>query len=129
MCPDGNFLPQVPEPVRRSHLQNLIVTKEEGFTGDMKMKGSLGCRDHEMVEFRILGAGRSKRRLTTLDFKRTDFGVFKYLCGGVTRESPQVKTGARKLGNILGWDNLLQAYERSIPTSMKMGKMPGGLHG
>lgn len=49
----------------------------------MKIKGSHGCRDHEMVEFGTLGAGRSKRKLTTLDFKRADSGVFKYLCGGV----------------------------------------------
>lgn len=83
MCPDGNFLPQVPESVRGSNLQNLILTKEEGFTGDMKIKSSLGCRDHEMVKFRIHGAGRHKRKLTTLDFKRADFGLFKYLCGGV----------------------------------------------
>lgn len=101
MSPDGSFLPRVPEPVRGSHLQNLILTTEEGFTGDMKIKGSLGCRDHEMGEFKILGAGRSKRKLTTLDFKRADFGLFKCLCGGVPWESPQVKIEGRKLGNIL----------------------------
>lgn len=71
------------EPVRESDLQNLTLTKEKRFTGDMKIKGSHGCRDHEMVEFGTLGAGRSKRKLTTLDFKRADFGIFKYLCGGV----------------------------------------------
>lgn len=60
----------MPEPVRGSDLQNIILTKEEGFTGNMKIKGSLGCRDHEMVEFRILRGKKKKRKLTTLDFKR-----------------------------------------------------------
>jgi len=33
-----------------------------------------------MVEFRTLRAGRRvKSRLTTLDFRRADFGLFKYL--------------------------------------------------
>jgi len=42
----------------------------------MKLKGSLGCSEHEMVEFKILRATRSVHsRLTTLDFRRADFGL------------------------------------------------------
>ena len=41
----------------------------------MKLKGSLGCNDHEMVEFKILRAvRRAHSKLTALDFRRADFG-------------------------------------------------------
>jgi len=52
----------------------------------VKVKGSLGCSDHKVVEFRLLRGGtRVKSKLTTLDFRRADFGLFKdlYLFGGV----------------------------------------------
>ncbi|GAB0178507.1 mitochondrial enolase superfamily member 1 [Grus japonensis] len=57
---------------------DLILTNKEGLVGDVKLKGSLGCSDHEMVEFRILRAvRRGLGKLTTLDFSRADFGLFR----------------------------------------------------
>uniref|UniRef100_A0A8B9PPT3 Ig-like domain-containing protein n=1 Tax=Apteryx owenii TaxID=8824 RepID=A0A8B9PPT3_APTOW len=59
---DDHFLTQVVvEPTRRGVLLDLIVTKKEGVVEDVKVGGSLGCSDHEMVEFRILG-GRGRAR-------------------------------------------------------------------
>ncbi|GAB0181056.1 hypothetical protein GRJ2_000570900 [Grus japonensis] len=52
---DDNFLTQVvEEPMRRGVLLDLVLTNKEGLVGDMKVEDSLGCSDHEMVEFRIL---------------------------------------------------------------------------
>lgn len=45
--------------------------KKEGLVSDMKLKGSLGFSDHEMMEFKINRV--SKRlcsKLATLDFRR-----------------------------------------------------------
>ncbi|KAJ7417810.1 hypothetical protein WISP_62619 [Willisornis vidua] len=36
---------------------DLVLTKE-GLVGNVTLRGSLGCSDHEMVEFRILGSAR-----------------------------------------------------------------------
>ncbi|GAB0188870.1 hypothetical protein GRJ2_001352300 [Grus japonensis] len=48
---DSNFLLQViEEPTRRGAMLDLILTNKEGLVGDVKLKGSLGCSDHEMVE-------------------------------------------------------------------------------
>ncbi|GAB0177908.1 hypothetical protein GRJ2_000256100 [Grus japonensis] len=56
-CVDDNFLLQVTEePTRRGALLDLVLTNKEALVGDVRLKGSLGCRDHEMVEFRILRA-------------------------------------------------------------------------
>ncbi|GAB0209089.1 hypothetical protein GRJ2_003374600 [Grus japonensis] len=87
---DDNFLTQVvEEPTRRGVLLDLVLTNKEGLVGDVKVGGSLGCNDHEMVEFRILrGRSRTMSRITTLDFRRANFGLFKALLGKI----PWVKT-------------------------------------
>lgn len=38
-----------------------------------QVRGSLGCNDCEMVEFRVLGV---KSKITTLELRRADFGLF-----------------------------------------------------
>ncbi|GAB0206727.1 hypothetical protein GRJ2_003138300 [Grus japonensis] len=84
---NDNFLTQVvEEPTRRGVLLllDLVLTNKEGLAGDVKVEGSLGCRDHEMVEFRILrGRSRAVSRITALDFRRANFGLFKDLLGTI----------------------------------------------
>jgi len=64
-------------------LLDLVLTNRGGLIEDVKSGGSLGCSDHEMVEFRILHEGRRARsRITTLDFRRANFGLFKDLLEG-----------------------------------------------
>ncbi|GAB0186142.1 mitochondrial enolase superfamily member 1 [Grus japonensis] len=80
---DDNFLLQViEEPTRRGAMLDLVLTNKEGLVGNVKLKGSLGCSDHEMVEFKILReARRAHSKLITLDFRRADFGLFRDLLG------------------------------------------------
>ncbi|GAB0182896.1 hypothetical protein GRJ2_000754900 [Grus japonensis] len=53
-CTDDNFLLQViEEPTRRGAMLDLVLTNKEGLVGNVKLKGSLGCSDQEMVEFKI----------------------------------------------------------------------------
>ncbi|GAB0209598.1 mitochondrial enolase superfamily member 1 [Grus japonensis] len=82
---DDNFLTQVVEdPTRRGMLLDLVLPNKEGLVGDVKVGGSLGCNDHEMVEFRILhGRSRAISRIKTLDFRRANFGLFKDLLGRI----------------------------------------------
>lgn len=50
----------------------------------VKLRDSLGCSDHGMVEFENLGAaGRAQSKLPALDFRRTDFGHFRDLLGKI----------------------------------------------
>ncbi|GAB0205364.1 hypothetical protein GRJ2_003002000 [Grus japonensis] len=69
---DDNFLTQVvEEPTRRGVLLDLVLTNKEGLVEDVKAGGSLGCSDHEMVEFRNLrGRSRAISRITTLDLEK-----------------------------------------------------------
>ena len=105
-CTDENFFLQVrEETTRRGALHELIFTNKEGLVGAVKVKGSRSCSDHEMVELRILRAGRRvKRKLTTLTFRKADFGLFKDLLAKVLRDKALAGrgTGPPKLVNILG---------------------------
>jgi len=74
------------------------------------------CSNHEMVEFRTLREGRrAKSKITSLNFRTADLGLFAW-------QSPQDKTLEGK-GVQESWlifkDHLLQAQEKSIPTSRK----------
>ncbi|GAB0207839.1 mitochondrial enolase superfamily member 1 [Grus japonensis] len=101
---------------------DLILTNKEGLVGDVKLKGSLGCSDHEMVEFKILRAARRARsKLTTLDFRRADFGLFRDLLGRIPWDKALEGRGAQDSWLIFK-GHLLQAQERCIPTKRKSSK-------
>ena len=88
------------EPKRTDVLLDLILTRNEGLVGNVKFKDSLGCSDHEVVEFRILRAGRRvKSKLTTLDFRIVDFDSFKDLLRRVQWD--KALGGKRVLKNLI----------------------------
>ncbi|GAB0209929.1 mitochondrial enolase superfamily member 1 [Grus japonensis] len=122
-CVDDNFLLQVTEePTRRDAMLDLVLTNKEGLVGNVKLKGSFGCSDHEMVEFKILRAARRVHsKLTTLDFRRADFGLFRDLLGRIPWDKALEGRGAQDSWLIFK-GHLLQAQERCIPTKRKSGK-------
>ena len=95
---------------------------KEGLVGNVKIKGSLGCSDHEMVEFKILRAARrAHSKLPTLDFRRADFGLFRDLPGRVAWDKALEGRGAQESW-LISKHHLLQAQERCILTKRKSGK-------
>ncbi|GAB0176272.1 hypothetical protein GRJ2_000092400 [Grus japonensis] len=121
-CVDDNFLLQViEEPTRRGAMLDLILTNKEGLVGDVKLKGSLGCSDHKMVEFRILRAVRRVHsKLTTLDFRRADFGLFRDPLGRIPWDKALEGRGPQD-SRLISKGQLLQAQERCIPAKRKSG--------
>ncbi|PKU29906.1 rna-directed dna polymerase from mobile element jockey- hypothetical protein [Limosa lapponica baueri] len=120
---DDNFLTQmVEEPMRRGALLDLVLTNKEGLVGDVKVGGSLGCSDHEVVEFRILcGRSRAKSSIPTLDFRRTNFGFFKDLLQVIPWD--QALEGRGVQGSWLIFKHrFLQAQDLYTPRSKKSGK-------
>lgn len=56
---------------------DLFFKNKEELDEDVKVWGSVGYSNREMMEFRILRGGRrTKNRITTLGFSRTNFGLF-----------------------------------------------------
>jgi len=75
--------------MKRGAMLDLVLTNKEGLVGNVKLKGTLGCSDHEMVVFKILSAARrAHRKLTTLNVRRADFGLFRDLLSRVLWEKP-----------------------------------------
>jgi len=97
-CSDDIFLLQVTEdPPRRGAVLDLVLTTKEGLVGNVKLKGTLQCSDHEMVEFNILRAlRRVHSKLSTLDCKRADFGLFRQLLGEVPWDKALEGRGTRE---------------------------------
>lgn len=77
-CFEDNFLMQGVEKLTRSVLLDLVLTNKECLVGDMKAGDSLGCREHKLVEFRILcESSKAKSRITALVFGIANFVLFK----------------------------------------------------
>ena len=87
------------ELTRRGVMLDLVFTNKEGLVGNVKLQGSLGCSDHEMVEFKFLRAERRvHNKLSTLDFRRADFGIFRDLLGRVPQDKPWREEEPKKAG-------------------------------
>jgi len=70
----------IEELIRRGTMLDLVLTNKEGLVGNVKVTSSLGCSDHEMVEFKILRAARRVHsKLATLEFRTADFGLLRDL--------------------------------------------------
>lgn len=74
-----------------------------------------------MVEFRILRRMRRvKNKLSTLEFRRADFGLFKGLLGSILRDKALEVRRAQE-----SW-LIFQAQEQSIPVNRESGKNARG---
>ncbi|GAB0193896.1 hypothetical protein GRJ2_001854900 [Grus japonensis] len=119
---DDNLLQVIEEPKRRGAMLDLVLSNKEGLVGDVKLKGSLGCSDHEMVEFKIPRAVRRVHsKLTALDFRRADLGLFRDLLGRIPWDKALEGRGTQDSWLVFK-GHLLQAQERCIPTKRKSGK-------
>jgi len=102
----------IQKPTRRGALLDLTLTKKEKIFWDVKVEGDFGCSDKKMVEFRMLRGGRRvKIKLTTLTFRRADFGCFKYLLGRVPWDKDLEERGAQE-GWLIFKNLLLHATSR-----------------
>jgi len=76
---------------------DLVLTNKVRLVGNVKLKGSFGCSDHEMVEFKILRAvRRAHSKLTTRDLGRADFGLFGDLLGRLPWDKALEGRGAQE---------------------------------
>jgi len=108
---------------------DLVLTNKEGLVQNVKLSGSHGCSDHEMVEFKILRAVRmAHSKLTALEFRRTDFGLFRHRLCRVPWDKALEGTGAQE-----SWltfkDHLLQESSGVMHPNKEEVRQPGRPHG
>lgn len=88
----------------------------------MKIEDRLDHSNNEMLEFCILRRrrNRSERKLTTLDFRRADFGCLRDLLGEVPCD--KVLEGRESSRNQESCLIFFQVHEWSIPVNRNLGK-------
>ncbi|GAB0184947.1 highly reducing polyketide synthase PKS6 [Grus japonensis] len=128
-CVDDNFLLKViEEPMRRGAMLDFVLTNKERLVGNVKLKGSLGCSDHEMVEFKNL---RTVRRVhiklpwTSGEQTLPSSGICLVEYHGT---KPWREEGPKKAGY---YSRITSSKLRSNASqqSGSQGKPPRGLHG
>jgi len=89
---------------------------------DVKLGGSLGCSHHALVEFTVLrDNGQVKSKVRTLDFRKTNFQLFKELVNKTSWETSLGDKGEEPSWQI--FKNALHGVqELSIPRFKKSGK-------
>jgi len=110
--------------MRSGAMLDLVPTSKEGLVGNVKLKDSLGCSDHEMVEFKILKAVTVRRvhsKLTALDCRRADFGLARDLLGRLPGDKALEGRGTQESWLIFR-DHILQAQEGCIPKKRNSGE-------
>ncbi|PKU49228.1 rna-directed dna polymerase from mobile element jockey-like [Limosa lapponica baueri] len=115
-CMEDNFLTQlVSEPTRKGIPLDLLLVNREGLVGDVMVGGRLGHSNHQMIEFTILGeVRRGVSRTATLDFRRTDFNLFRRLVDRVPWEAALKGKGVQE-GWTLFKKEILEAEEQVVP--------------
>ena len=93
--------------MRKGAMLDIVLANKRWLVSNVKLKGSLGCSGHEMVEFKILRVSkRAHTKLATSGFRRTDFELFRELLVRMTWEKmgerPGGKRGPIKLVSIQG---------------------------
>jgi len=83
------------------------------------VRGCLGHSDHEMIEFSVRGeVKRGASKITTMDFQKADFGLFRTLVERVPWERV-----LRCKGVHAGWtffkEEVLKAQEQAVPMCRK----------
>uniref|UniRef100_K7EXP3 Endonuclease/exonuclease/phosphatase domain-containing protein n=1 Tax=Pelodiscus sinensis TaxID=13735 RepID=K7EXP3_PELSI len=127
-CIGDNFLFQkVEKATRRKAVLDLILTNREELVENLKVEGSLGESDHEIIEFTILKKDRRENsKIETMDFRKADFGKLRKLIGKVPWESRlRGKTAEESWQFFKG--TLLRAQKQAIPLcrkDRKYGKRP-----
>jgi len=87
-----------------------------------RLGASLGCSHHEIVEFVILSGGsRPIIRVTTLDFRRANFGLFTDLLRGILWVRALKGRRVQKSW-LLFAHHFLHAQDWCIPMSKKSSK-------
>ena len=108
--------------MRKGAMLDLVLTNKERLVSNMNLKGSLGCHNHEMVEFKILRVPkRVQSKLAALDFRRANFELFRELLERVTWEKALEGRNAQESCSIFK-DRLLQAQNQCILRKRKASK-------
>ena len=101
---------------------DLVLISAEKIVKDIKIRGSLGCRDHVLLEFVILkNVDLAKSGVRTLNFKRAIFSYFKELSDEICWEEVLRDKGVEESWLVFK-DAFLRMKELSILQNKTAGR-------
>lgn len=114
---DDNFLAQeIEKPTRRGATLDLVLNNKLGLVRNGKLKGSLGCSTHEMLEFKILREARTAH-------SKLEKSRLWPLHGSSSRvpwdKAPEGKGNERS--SLIFKNHLFQTWKKCIPTKKMSG--------
>jgi len=122
-CTEDNFFSQVVDtPTRGDAILDLMLTSASELISGIKTGGSLGCSDHAMVEFTVLGdMGKTRSIVRNLNFRKANFQLFNELVRRTPWEMVLRDKGAEQSWQIFE-DAFRRVQELSVPRCRKSGK-------
>jgi len=79
-----------------------MLTSTSELIGDIKIRSSLGCSDHALVEFTLLrDMGKASSIVRTLNFRKANFQLFKQLVRRTPWERSSGTGGQNRAGRSL----------------------------
>ena len=122
-----NFLMQlIDELTRRDAVLDVLLTNKKELMEDAKVKGSHGCSDHETVELKVQRGVNKINKITILDFRRANLGLFRDLLGKIPWETALESKGAQGSWVILK-NNFLRAQEWFSPMCRSQAQQKAGM--
>ncbi|PKU34839.1 hypothetical protein llap_14859 [Limosa lapponica baueri] len=84
-------------PTRNEALLDLLLTNQENLLCNISISDSLGCSDHNIVEFGILlSTLKLSTKTEAFDFRRANFSSLRAQLGGILWEASTEDKGASK---------------------------------
>ncbi|GAB0209268.1 mitochondrial enolase superfamily member 1 [Grus japonensis] len=115
-CIEDCFLIQMLDvPTRNEALLDLLLTNQENLLCNISVSDSLGCSDHNIVEFGILlSTLKVSTKTKVLDFRRANFSSLRAQLGGIPWEASVEDKGASECWEFFK-NALLEAQKQFIP--------------
>ena len=101
-------------PTRKEVLLDLLFTNQESLLCNISVSDSLGCSDHNIVEFGILlSVLKVSSKTRILDFRRANFSALRAQLGGIRWEASMDDIGASECWEVFK-NSLLEAQSQFI---------------
>ena len=115
-CIEDCFLIQMLDvPIRNEALLDLLLTNQENLLCNISVSDSLGCSDHNIVEFGILlSTLKVSTKTKVLDFRRANFSLLRAQLGGILWKASMEDKGASECWEFFK-NALLEAQKQFIP--------------
>ena len=126
-CVEDCFLIQMLDvPTRNEALLDLLLTNQENLLCNISISDSLGCSDHNIVEFGILlSTLKASTKTKVLDFRRANFIPLRAQLGGILWGFWKLLWGMKELTSAGSFSRALSWKHKNSSSPLKVREVGG----